>query len=326
VRKISALIVATVVAASLAACSSPTTAADCLTGAPSGDAASLITATGTVSTDSAVANSTPPVVDYPTPLFTKGVEKETLVEGTGQLLQDGDAADVYAWVYDGAAAATTPLIQGFAIPLLGSEDSTLPFGVLAECSTVGSRVVATIETADYPALVPANGVTPGDTLVIVMDITARYLGKANGTDQLPQAGFPSVVLTPEGRPGITIPNATAPKKAEHAVLKAGDGETVKDGDVVVANFTALTWDGKEVFASTWDNAAPTLVTADVFDATNNTTGMVPGLKEAIVGQKVGSQIVVVIPPASGFGDASEGVGVTATDTIVYVFDVLGIQK
>jgi len=326
VRKFSALIVAAVVAASLAACSSPTTAADCLTGVASGAAASLVTATGAVSTDLQAAVAAAPTVDYPTPLFTKGVEKNTLLQGTGELLQQGDAAEMYVWVYDGASTTGTPIASGAAVPRIGAK-SVLPFGDLAECATVGSRIAGTIKTADYPDLVPANGPGAGDTLVVVIDITARYLGKANGVEQIPQAGIPSVVLTPEGRPGVTIPNEAAPKESQTAVLKQGDGQVVKDGDMVIANFTALTWAEKEVFATTWDNSGPVGISVADFDPTTQ-GGMVAGLKKAIIGQKVGSQVIVVLPPSDGFGDAAAAaaVGVQETDTVVYVFDVLGIQK
>jgi len=320
VRKISALIVATVVAASLAACSSPvTTAADCTTGVKSGDASSLVTVTAEGSPDATTAAEATPTVSFPTPLFTDGLEKSTLTNGDGQVLQDGDIADTTVYVYDGETE--TIITGGVVRPIVGDDEN--PFSKLVECSTVGSRIVATV-ARDVILAPEAEGAVDDSTVVMIIDITARYLGKANGVEQIPQAGIPSVVLAPNGRPGITIPNETAPAELKTAVLKQGDGATVAENDTVMLNYTGLTWADKSVFASTWEDGAAASVVVTDLDAEG--TGVVPGLKKALIGQKVGSQVVVVIPPAEGFADQAPPAGVSADSTLVYVFDVLGIQK
>ena len=43
-------------------------------------------------------------------------------------------------------------------------------------------------------------------LVFVIDVIAVYLGKADGINQLPQDGMPTVVTAPTARPGITVPD------------------------------------------------------------------------------------------------------------------------
>ena len=52
-------------------------------------------------------------------------------------------------------------------------------------------------------------------------------------------------------------------------------------------------------------------------------GVVPGFAQALEGQTVGSQILAVIPPELGYGEAgNEGAGIKGTDTLVFVVDIL----
>jgi len=51
--------------------------------------------------------------------------------------------------------------------------------------------------------------------------------------------------------------------------------------------------------------------------------LLPGLEDAVKGQKIGSRVLAVIPPADGYGKAgnSQG-GVKPTDTLVFVVDMI----
>ena len=47
------------------------------------------------------------------------------------------------------------------------------------------------------------------------------------------------------------------------------------------------------------------------------------LVNALVGQKVGSRVLVVVPPAEGYGkDGNQQAGIKGTDTLVFVVDIL----
>ena len=312
-RTISALIVGAAVVASLAACSSqPLTTADCGIGPTSGDASELVTATGDFGVE--------PTVDFPTPIITDGVEVTTLITGDGQVVGDSDIADIQTYVYEGTNGAFNT--SGVIRAKVGDEGN--PFSEMVACSAVGSRLAVTVPrnlvyTADNGAVIP------DDTVVLVMDVTARYLGKANGVDQIPQAGIPAVVTAPNGQPGLTIPKEAAPTELTVSVLKQGDGAVVKEDDAVVVNYTGALWDEGTIFDSTWDQGGATTVVASSPDPATG-TGIVEGFKEALVGQKVGSQVIVVIPPKLGYGENAAQAGLSDTATLVYVFDVLGIQK
>ena len=53
------------------------------------------------------------------------------------------------------------------------------------------------------------------------------------------------------------------------------------------------------------------------------TASVAGWDEGLVGQPVGSQVLLVIPPDKGYGAAgSPQAGISGTDTLVFVVDIL----
>jgi peptidylprolyl isomerase len=52
--------------------------------------------------------------------------------------------------------------------------------------------------------------------------------------------------------------------------------------------------------------------------------VVPGFAQALKGQTVGSQILVVIPPSLGYGDKATS-SIPAGSTLVFVIDVLGVD-
>ena len=323
-RTLTAAVITVGLVVSLSACAtSSAPSGSCTTGAKPGDASALITATG--DTGSALT------VDFPTPLVTSGTEVSTVSEGDGRTIYPGQIADLHVT----AANATTGevldvgLEPGDLIRRTAGEstETSGPFGDLIECATVGSRIAATMTITDaFGGGTDDEGLGDDDTVVLIIDIAAGYLGKADGVTQLPENGLPAVVLAPNGQPGIVVPKSDAPEETRTATLKQGDGATVKEGDLVVAHSTAITWTGEEPFSSSWADGAPVTLPA-VSDDTGSGAGVVPALADALIGAKVGSQLLVVAPPGFGFGaSATLPAGVTSDDTLVYVVDVLGLQK
>jgi peptidylprolyl isomerase len=320
VRKLPALILAAGLLASLAACSPPvSTLAHCEPVFPSGENSNSVEVSG--------ASGAQPSAEFPTPLVARSGELTVVERGEGDPIFPGQTIEYIVSQFDPASGEYMGSI-GLDTParaIVGSAvgEGTDPYADLLACTAVGDRVVVTtdVKSALGDTFDPET-MTGGDTtLVFVYDITAAYLGKANGWDQLPQAGFPSVVLSPNGRPGITVPGNEPPTELQIATLKAGTGATVEEDDNVVLQYTGVGWETGTVFDSSWasETGAPTTLSPE---------GVVGGFAKAITGAKVGSQVIVVIPPGEEYGYPA-GAGPQGDDgnvTMIFVIDILGIEE
>jgi peptidylprolyl isomerase len=188
-----------------------------------------------------------------------------------------------------------------------------------ECVPVGSRVVALVDSADAFGTTGSSdsAVKADEDVVIVADILSITPDRATGEPQPEVEGMPKVTLDDDGRPTVTIPDTEAPKDLKLAVLKQGDGEEVQEGDTVSVQYQGTNWTTGKVFDESWGKQI----------ASFQTTGVVKGFSQALVGQKVGSQVLVVIPPALGYGDAGQpSAGIGGTDDLVFVIDILQTSR
>lgn len=316
-RKTAVLIVTFGMLAALTACSgtaSRTASGDCNSAPVSGDASSIVTATGKFSIE--------PTVNFPTPLFTQKVQRSELLPGKGAPLQEGQSALVDLTVLNGATGniVTTTGYNGTGGSLVTIGPSDFPVISLGlRCATVGSRVavVGPAKDSHNGQASPQQGIGANDSLVFVVDILRSFPATADGAGQVPQPGLPAVVLAPNGAPGVTVPKQDPPKALSVAVLQAANGKKLAQGDFAVLKYTGVVWNDSTVFDSTWKNDQ-----AAVRTLTKSTT-VAAGFVDGLVGQRVGSQVLLVIPPKLGFGSQG-GNGAPANATLVYVVDILGI--
>jgi hypothetical protein len=342
VRRSAALTVCAGLVLTLAACSPSGSgsgaAAGCTPLASAGTSSSTVTATGDV-------GSAPASVGFPTPLKPAGVEVSTLVEGDGDPVQPNQGITAAASIVDGKTGETlaeyariAPNARTTGSPLFtpASLHESLPYLEDAmTCMPVGSRVAVAVPVSTvFPGQdLSAQGLAATDGLVLVVDITSSYPEKATGDPQPARAGFPSVVTTDDGVPGITIPPSTPPAEYRDALLRAGDGDEVGDGDTVTLQYTGVIWgtstsaERQAVFGSSWTGGGPLQVPATATSTAPSTGAasslvVTPGLAKALVGKHVGDQVIAVVPPGDGFGDQASA-QVPAGSTLVYVVDILG---
>ncbi len=185
------------------------------------------------------------------------------------------------------------------------------------CAAEGSRVVVALPPGGIEQQTATSlGLTEKDSAVAVVDVRKVYLPHAEGDALFNDGhGLPTVVRAPNGRPGIIIPEAAAPTELAVQTLIKGEGPVVGDDDTLRVHYTGLTWGSRTPFETTWDGE-PKSVTP---------SSMIPGFAEALKGQTVGSQVMVVIPPDQGYGDKAQG-AIPANSTLVFVVDILGIDS
>jgi hypothetical protein len=324
VRKLPALVVAAGLLVALTGCggSPASNLANCVPAVDSGKASAQVAATGDFGKD--------PKGTFPTPLITKGNQVTQLDAGKGLPLYPGQIADFQITVYN-AETGDVLTASGYdktqPVRRTVGDTKTDGIGALLQCATVDSRVAATTTVKDLfgDKDLSQYGLTAKSTLVVVLDVQRGFLGKANGIDQLPQGGFPAIALAPDGQPGLTIPHTDPPKDLKIEVLKAGGGAVVKKGDSVVVHYTGVLWDGTTPFDSSWDKGTPATFVAEDMTASKDGSGLVSGFAKALIGQKVGSQVVVIIPPKDGYPSGKAPDSIPDGSTMVFVFDILGIE-
>ncbi|RNL60496.1 FKBP-type peptidyl-prolyl cis-trans isomerase [Nocardioides marmoriginsengisoli] len=96
------------------------------------------------------------------------------------------------------------------------------------------------------------------------------------------------------------------------VIKEGDGATVGTGDSVTVDYQGTNWDTGKVFDESYGKQP----------ATFSTDQVVPGFGAALVGQKVGSQVMVSIPPKYGYGETGNAqAGIKGTDSLLFIVEI-----
>ncbi|MEV1129621.1 FKBP-type peptidyl-prolyl cis-trans isomerase [Agromyces sp. NPDC049794] len=263
-----------------------------------------------------------PRVDFPTPLVPGETQCTEIIAGEGEHVQEGQQALIGLAVYNGTTGDELQT-AGFGdedpLAITYAPDALPGLNKALSCAQVGSRVVAVVpeEDAFGDQGNPSIGIEPGDSIVFVIDVEKVFLSRANGSVRLTRDEFPAVVLAPDGRPGITVPKSNPPEELEVEVLKQGVGEKVEDGDSVVVHYTGVLWDDNSVFDSSWETGRP--ATFVVGEEGN----VIPGMSEALVGQTVGSQVGIIVPPSEGYGDEGNA-KIPGGSTLFFVVDILGV--
>lgn len=276
----------------------PTAASECALDAQPGATSDAVTVDG---------EGTDTTVTVPADAAFAGVERTIVSEGDGEDIGVNDLVSVQYQIVD---ATTNEVLdssergEGGLLPVLLDTNQSSLFVAALECEPLGSRVVLAL-----PGSVLGEG---ANNVVVYAEAVEQLPEVATGTDVEPTKGMPTVKLDDEGAPTVKIPEGDAPTETEVAVLKQGDGATVGAGDLVVVQYLGVKWSDGEEFDSSWSR--------DAVPAQFQTTGVVTGFKKALEGQKVGSQVIVAMPPEEGYG-ATEGHELQK-ESLVFVVDIL----
>ena len=123
------------------------------------------------------------------------------------------------------------------------------------------------------------------------------------------------IMIDDGKVTVDIDTSAVPTAYALETLIKGEGEVVADGATVVVNYHGVNMNTGVVFDSSFDRGTP---------ATFNVNQVIQGFHDAIVGQAIGSRVVVIVPADLGYGDAGSGENIAGGDTIMFVIDILGL--
>jgi peptidylprolyl isomerase len=110
------------------------------------------------------------------------------------------------------------------------------------------------------------------------------------------------------KPTLAVPKGEAPKNLSSEVLSAGTGNAVATGQTLVVDYLGQTWDPKDGKPNVFDNSFDR---KQVSGFPIGTGAVIPGWDKTLVGQKVGSRVLLSIPPQDAYGATASSKGATA---------------
>jgi peptidylprolyl isomerase len=253
---------------------------------------------------------------------------KTVIQGTGTTVTKADAmaADFVLYFWDGKTSSlkantftqNPTVIGGTMLP--GLETALIG-------QKVGSRVLAVIPPAEgYGTSGNSQlGIKGTTTLVFVIDLLKSYADSASASGAQESAGggtLPTVTAHAGAAPTIAVPANNPPSALVTKTLIKGSGPKVAKGQFVIAQYAGYIWRTKKVFDSSWTSGSPF-----GFVIGASPEQVIPGWDTGLTGQTVGSRVMLVIPPKDGYGSTGASqAGITGTDTLVFVVDIIDAFK
>jgi peptidylprolyl isomerase len=262
-----------------------------------------------------------PTVKVDGPLDLTATSTRVVTAGTGAAVREGQKVVADFLVVNGRDGKELETSFGKA-PQLFTADPEKVLPGLAKAmigEKTGTRILVGVPPEDAFGKEGNSqlGVGAEDTLLFVLDLRLVPLEKADGAAVAPKAGLPAVEVDDAGASTITVPKTAAPTALVTQPLVTGDGPVVEKGQTLWAHYTGVVWKTGKKFDSSHDRGEPAGFPIGVGQ-------VIPGWDRALVGQKVGSRVLLAIPPALGYGAQGQPeAGIGGTDTLVFVVDILG---
>ncbi len=250
----------------------------------------------------------------------------TLVQGDGDPVADGDTVSTFLYVGNGSTRKDlySDYDNGSPEAIPNAEQAGEVFRALFSGATYGSRVAAvTTAKALFGESVEGNqlGIGVDDTVVLVADLMEKQQESPTPTDDAAHDASPDTqpsVVEKDGKPtgldfsGIDEPALDTP--VQRVVLKQGDGAALKATDSVEIDYLGATYDAEAPFDESFSEQP----------LTSALSGLIQGWTIGLTGVKVGSRVLIQIPPAYGYGAQGSG-AIPANATLWFVIDVLAVQ-
>lgn len=268
-----------------------------------------------------------PKVTIPQALPGSDLTVKTLIQGTGPVLTKTDAlaANFVLYFWQGTSSA----LKGntfTSTPVLIPSQSLPGLETALVGKKVGSRILAVIPPAlGYGTSGNSQlGATGATTLVFVIDVVKGYPNTADvtGTQVSGGSNLPSVSAKTGGAPTLTFASSTPPSGLVTKTLIKGNANKIVKGEMVVVQYVGYNWRTKKSFDSSWAHNSPL-----GFVIGASPEQVIAGWDKGLIGQTVGSRVMLSIPPAQGYGSAGNSqANIKGSDSLVFVVDILDALK
>jgi peptidylprolyl isomerase len=268
------------------------------------------------------AGKAPTIALAKTPFTVTSTVSKVITPGTGATVAKGQKVQVDYLLVDGRDGKEKDTTFGKKSVSFTADPAKLLPGLATGLinNKIGSRVLVAIPPADAFGDQGNTdlGVEKNDTLLFVLDLKSATtpLTKPTGTTVAPKPGLPTVKDDAKGTPTVTLPSGAAPTRLVSQPLIKGNGPVVKSGQSLTVNYVGVIWPGGKIFDSSYAKGS----TAEFVIGQGQ---VIKGWDQGLVGQTVGSRMLLVIPPDLGYGaQGNTQAGIKGSDTLVFVVDVL----
>lgn len=128
-------------------------------------------------------------------------------------------------------------------------------------------------------------------------------------------GLDDVKVKGDKTPTVTVAKDFTTTKTTTKILKKGTGHVIAEGDAVSLDYVAVNGRTGKTFDSSFKSGTPLTTTL-------KTGSVLPGFVKGLLGRTVGSRVLIAVPPKDGFGSENKQLGLKATDTMVFLMDIL----
>jgi len=254
------------------------------------------------------------------------VKKETtgtVIQGDGAAVASDSSVNWYFYVANGSNGKVVASNYSDGAPtklVVADQPQAIKDAVTG--AHIGDRVAVAVPVTDLIGKqgAPQAGLGPKDDVVLVFDLMAEVqppLPGPKGTAVKPPATAPTVVEKGGKVTGLDFANAAKkpPTKLQVIPLINGTGATVKENDQLTVNYFGSVYGKKTPFDESYTKEPAT------FGLTQG--GLIDGWIQGLQGVKVGSRVMLIIPPAQGYGAKGSPPSIPPNSTLVFVIDVLG---
>ena len=256
-----------------------------------------------------------PQVKWGGQVVVSSTTTKVISEGDGAEVEQGDKVDVQIWIGNGYSQEEAYSSFDAAPQTLTVDSKSLSkvFIEGLEGQKIGSRVAIAAPASDAFGKDgnPQLGIGNKDSVVIVLDIIGEHQDPK--PKDVAASKLPSLVEK-KGEPvGFDFSHVAKPDADGdllRAVLKEGDGPTVTTDMTVTADYLGEVYDAKKPFDESYSKKPVPFALTQV----------VPGWTYGLSGLKVGSRVLLQIPPDLGYGD-QEQANIPAGSTLYFVVDI-----
>lgn len=244
-----------------------------------------------------------PTFDFEQPFTVSAPVARVASPGEGATVEEGNLVTLHLTAVDGADGTSLGTTYGAEPQQYTAQSGALPDVFLDVL--MGQQVGARILYAEQQE---------GQTLLYAFEVMSAEAvpTRAEGTavTELPE-GLPTVTLAEDGQPSIETVDTDPPAELVVQPLIQGAGAAVEAGQNITIQYSGWLWDGTP-FDSSWENGAP---------LSTPLGNLIQGWQQGLVGQPVGSQVLLVIPPDLGYGD-EDTASIPGGSTLIFVVDIL----